>query len=58
MTGSTHYETLGVPEGASVAEIRKRYRELARQFHPDVARSPGAAARFKEINAADRKSVV
>ncbi|MCC6728069.1 MAG: DnaJ domain-containing protein [Chthonomonadales bacterium] len=52
MTGSTHYETLGVPEGASVAEIRKRYRELARQFHPDVARSPGAAARFKEINAA------
>lgn len=47
------YETLGVDKGASQAEIKKAYRKLARQYHPDA--NPGdkdAEAKFKEISAA------
>ena len=47
------YDILGVPRSASDKDIRKAYRRLARQHHPDV--NPGdkaAEARFKEINAA------
>jgi molecular chaperone DnaJ len=48
-----YYQVLGVPRNASGKDIRKAYRRLARQHHPDV--NPGdkaAEARFKEINAA------
>ncbi len=48
-----YYDILGVPRNASDKDIRKTYRRLARQHHPDV--NPGdkaAEARFKEINAA------
>jgi molecular chaperone DnaJ len=47
------YEIMGLPRNASDEDIRKRYRELARQYHPDV--NPGnqeAVEKFKEISMA------
>jgi curved DNA-binding protein len=47
-----YYETLGVPRDASNEDIRKAYRKLARENHPDVNKSAGAEDRFKEISEA------
>src|SRR5215510_2809594 len=48
-----YYQTLGVSRGASDDEIRKAFRKLARQYHPDVAgNKPGAEDKFKAINEA------
>jgi molecular chaperone DnaJ len=44
-----YYELLGVPRGATEAEIKKRFRSLAREFHPDVSEDPDAEERFKEM---------
>ena len=43
-----YYEVLGVRRDASEEQIRSAYRKLARKFHPDVNKSPGATERFKE----------
>lgn len=47
-----HYERLGVDPDASAEAIRRAFRALARQLHPDVNRRPDAAARFAEIQSA------
>jgi curved DNA-binding protein len=48
-----YYKTLGVSKSASAEEIKKAYRKLARQYHPDVSKKPEAEKRFKEINEAN-----
>src|SRR3954470_7626679 len=47
-----YYETLGVPRDASEEDIRRAYRRLARENHPDVNKDPGAEDRFKEVSEA------
>ena len=48
-----YYETLGVSKTAGADDLRKAFRKLARQYHPDVAKDKkGAEDRFKEINEA------
>jgi DnaJ-class molecular chaperone len=47
-----YYKTLGVPKNASTDDIKKAYRKLARQYHPDVNKKPDAEKKFKELNEA------
>ena len=45
-----HYQTLGVPEEATQDEIKKAYRKLALEYHPDRNNQSGAEEKFKEIS--------
>ena len=47
-----YYQALGVPRDASAEDIRRAYRALARTYHPDINKEPGAEDRFKEISEA------
>ncbi|MEO5985958.1 MAG: DnaJ C-terminal domain-containing protein [Candidatus Limnocylindria bacterium] len=47
-----YYAILGVPKAATPAEIKKAYRKLARELHPDTNKDPAAEKRFKEANEA------
>lgn len=52
MTKKDYYEILGLSKGASKSEIKKAYRKLALQYHPDRNKEPGAAEKFKDISEA------
>ena len=47
-----YYDVLGVARGAGAEELKKAFRRLAMQFHPDRNQEAGAEARFKEVNEA------
>ena len=47
-----YYDVLGVGRNASEDEIRRAFRKLAREYHPDVSKAPDADAKFKQINEA------
>lgn len=52
MAGKDYYEVLGVGKDASQADIKKAYRKLSKQYHPDINKAPGAEEKFKEITEA------
>ena len=47
-----YYQILGVSRDADKEELKRAYRRLARKYHPDVNKEPGAEEKFKEINRA------
>ena len=50
----THYQMLGVDEGADESMLRRAYRRLAKRWHPDLCRDEGAAERFRQVDEAYR----
>jgi curved DNA-binding protein len=47
-----YYQTMGVARDATVDDIKRAYRKLARKYHPDVSKEADAEARFKELGEA------
>lgn len=52
MSKRDYYEVLGVSKNASAEDIKKAYRKLARQYHPDVNKAADAEEKFKEVKEA------
>jgi curved DNA-binding protein len=46
------YEMLGVPRDVGTEDLQRAYRKLARTYHPDINKDPGAEERFKDISEA------
>ena len=46
------YEILGISKSASQDEIKSAYRKLAKKYHPDLNKEPGAEEKFKEVQEA------
>ena len=53
-----YYATLGVDRDTSFDEIKKVYRKLAREYHPDVNPDPNASEKFKEITTVFKRSEI
>ncbi|ADJ28182.1 DnaJ C-terminal domain-containing protein [Nitrosococcus watsonii] len=47
-----YYQIMDIKRDATQDEIKRAYRKLARKYHPDVSKEPGAEARFKEVGEA------
>lgn len=52
MSQKDHYATLGIAPSASLSDIKKAFRQLAAQYHPDRNASPDAPARFRSVQEA------
>lgn len=52
MASKSYYDVLGVSKDADEKEIKSAFRKLAKQYHPDINKEPGAEAKFKEIGEA------
>ncbi|GHU34373.1 hypothetical protein FACS1894166_11730 [Bacilli bacterium] len=51
-TKRDYYEILGIPKSATPDEIKRAFRRLAMQYHPDRNKAADAEAKFKEVNEA------
>ena len=47
-----YYKIMGVSKNATLEEIKKAYKQLAKKYHPDLNKDPGSTEKFKEINEA------
>ena len=52
MTNQTYYDILGVEKTADLDAIKKAYRKLVRQYHPDVSKDPNAVEKTAKVNEA------
>ncbi|GEM_PF-177953 len=51
-TYHSYYEVLGLQPGATLDEVKRAYRRMAKRYHPDVSKAPDAEERFIEVNEA------
>ena len=52
MAEKNYYDVLGVAKDADLNTIKKAYRKLVRQYHPDVSKDPDAVKKTAEVNEA------
>lgn len=49
---SNPYDILGISRDSTIEQVKKRYKELAKKYHPDVNKDPGSEDKFKEYSSA------
>ena len=58
MAGKKYYKILNLTENASLKEVKKRYKQLAKKYHPDVNKEKNAHSKFLKIKEAYEKMEV